>query len=460
MLDRMAKMISRAAAEAPMPKSGIIGFVGNTLSALPTTEDTTNRKNMALLIQLRWTAVIGQIATITFVEVWLGIPLPRTAMVSVIAALIVLNLVSQLRLRNPSDISDLELLISLMLDVAALTILLYLSGGATNPFTSLYLLQVTLGAVLLDTRSTWSLVALTCANFAGLTVFYRPLEVSQHGFSDTFGLFIAGLFIGFVLNAVLLVIFVTRINRNLREQDAHVAALRQHAAEEAHIVRMGLLASGAAHELGTPLASLSVIMSDWRRMSALTENPEIAEDLAEMESALQRCKAIVTGILVSAGEARGEGSSVTTVNAFLSELVEEWRAARSVTTLNFRNSFGANLAIASDAALKQVVFNVLDNALEASPGWIDLAAERDAEMLVIRVGDHGPGFSDDMLAQFGKPYHSSKGRPGGGLGLFLVVNVVRKLGGHVAAENRRQGGACVELRLPLAVLAIGETDVR
>ncbi len=461
MLDRVPNLDEHAAAQAAGSATLSPGGVRPS-DMLPSAspEDTTNRKNMALLIQLRWMAVVGQIATIAIVEVWFGIPLPRTAMLSVIAALVALNFIGQLRLRNPADVTNQELLIALMLDVAALTIQLYLSGGATNPFTSLYLLQVTLAAMLLDTRSTWSLVALTCASFAGLTLAYRPLEMSQNGFSNTFELFIAGLFIGFVLNAVLLVIFVTRINRNLREQDAHLAALRQHAAEEDHIVRMGLLASGAAHELGTPLASLSVIMSDWRRMPSLTSDPEIAEDLAEMESSLQRCKAIVTGILLSAGQARGEGSSVTTVNTFLTELVEEWRAARSVTTLAFRNSFGADLAIASDAALKQVVFNVLDNALEASPDWVELAAERDGDALVIRISDRGPGFSDEMLSQLGKPYQSSKGRPGGGLGLFLVVNVVRKLGGQVTASNRVQGGACITLSLPLTALAIGDIHVQ
>jgi two-component system sensor histidine kinase RegB len=285
-------------------------------------------------------------------------------------------------------------------------------------------------------------------------VFYRPLQLPV-AIGDLFNLNIVGMFVGFALNAILLVVFVTRINRNLRERDAHVAALRQHAAEEDHIVRMGLLASGAAHELGTPLASLSVILSDWRRMPALSSDPEMAEDMAEMQAALQRCKSIVTGILVSAGEARGEASSATTVNNFLAELVQEWREARSVSTLSYENMFGPDLAIVSDTALKQVVFNVLDNALEVSPDWVEFAAERDADALVLHVSDNGPGFDAEMLTHLGKPYQSSKGRPGGGLGLFLVTNVVRKLGGSVAARNRPQGGAIVTLTLPLATLAIG-----
>lgn len=419
--------------------------------------DTTNRKNLALLIQLRWLAVGGQIATIAFVQAWLDIALPLVPMACVIGALIVLNLLSLVRLRNHAEISNRELLAALMLDVAALTAQLYLSGGATNPFTSLYLLQVILGAVLLDARSTWSLVTLTCASFAGLIVFYRPLQL-PHESVDLFRLYIEGMFVGFALNAILLVVFITRIHRNLRERDANLAALRQQAAEEDHIVRMGLLASGAAHELGTPLASLSVILSDWRRMPALTSDPDMAEEMKEMQAALERCKSIVTGILVSAGEARGEASSATTVNTFLTELVDEWQGVRPVSALSFRNEFGADLAIVSDTALKQVVFNVLDNAFEVSPRWVEFVAARYADSLVLRISDKGPGFTPEMLVQLGKPYQSSKGRPGGGLGLFLVVNVVRKLGGVVTAQNRPDGGATVILTLPLATLAIGEHD--
>jgi len=446
----------KGAAEALHPGAPTASPVAVGAAPLPL-EHSTNRKNMALLVQLRWIAVFGQIVTIAFVELWLGIRLPLVPMAAVLFALVALNVASLAWLRNRAEVRNRDLLIALMFDVVALTAQLYLSGGATNPFTSLYLLQVTLGAVLLDTRSTWSLVVLACAGFATVVMVYRPLQLAP-GYDDLFSLHIIGLFVGFILNATLLVIFVTRINKNLRERDAHVAALRQHAAEEDHIVRMGLLASGAAHELGTPLASLSVILSDWRRMPAVSSDPEMTEDMAEMQAALQRCKSIVTGILLSAGEARGEASSITTVNNFLAELVREWREARSVATLSYENRFGADLAIVSDTTLKQVVFNILDNALEVSPHWLELSVEREAQSLVIHVSDNGPGFDAEMLNNLGKPYHSSKGRPGGGLGLFLVTNVVRKLGGSVAARNRPEGGAIVTVRLPLSALAIGEHD--
>ncbi|RZJ08625.1 MAG: HAMP domain-containing histidine kinase, partial [Haliea sp.] len=341
---------------------------------------------------------------------------------------------------------------------ALLTVQLYLSGGASNPFVFLYLLQVTLGAVLLRPWSTWVIVAITAACFAGLALFGRPLALPPDHNRGLASPYIQGMLVCFALNAALLVTFITRIGRNLRERDARLAGLRQRAAEEEHIVRMGLLASGAAHELGTPLATLAVILGDWRRMPAFAADRELLQEVGEMQAQVQRCKVIVSGILMSAGEARGESSTATTVSRFLDGLVAEWRSTRPNALLVYDNHFGDDLAMVSDSAIKQMVFNVLDNALESSGHWLRLEVLREGDDLVLQCTDDGPGFAPAMLAHVGKPYQSSKGRPGGGLGLFLVVNVARTLGGAVAAANRPQGGAVVTITLPLAAITLEAHD--
>jgi two-component system sensor histidine kinase RegB len=254
----------------------------------------------------------------------------------------------------------------------------------------------------------------------------------------------------------LLAYFITRISHNLRTGDAELADLRKRAAEEEHIVRMGLLASGAAHELGTPLATVSVILGDWRRMPEFSRNPELLEEISEMETQLQRCKSIVSSILLSAGEARGESSVKTTINAFLDDLVVQWRVTRPIAALDYANRIQHDMPVVFDSVLKQMICNVLDNAFEASPKWLSLDASRKEDSLILLITDVGPGFPPAMLTQLGKPYQSSKGRPGSGLGLFLVVNVARKLGGTVTARNREEGGAVVELTLPLAAISLEE----
>ncbi len=427
-------------------------------------QEITNRKNLRLLIMLRWLAVGGQIAAIAIVHAWFGITLPLVEMGCVILFLVGLNLVSRIRSRGERAITNSELFIELLFDVAALTAQLYLSGGATNPFISLFLLQVILGAVLLQQFASWTLVAITSFCFIWLVTFHRKIGLSMHahmhddGRSSFFDLHIQGMFICYLLAAVLVVLFVTRINRNLRERDALLAELRQQSVEEEHIVRMGLLASGAAHELGTPLGTLSVILNDWERMPALRANAEIGGEIGEMQVALARCKDIVSRILLAAGEARGEGAERTTLIGFLDDVVESWRQTRAPARLDYVNAIEDDASIASDTVIRQVLFNVFDNALEASPGWVGINASRRDGFLSVSVCDKGSGFQPDILARFGKPYQSTKGRPGSGLGLFLVVNVLRKLGGVITPENNGTDGATVELRLPVSALSIEGRD--
>ncbi len=422
--------------------------------------DRAGHENMHQLVQLRWLAVGGQLLTIGLTHFAFHIRLPVVPMLGVLVGLVVLNALSLVRLQLPYRITNAALFGALLLDVAALSAQLYLSGGATNPFVSLFLLQVVLGSVLLDRWSTWVIVGATSLAFALLTLFYRPITLPA-GFRETlFGLHVQGMWVCFALVAVLLVLFVTRINGNLRAQDAYLADMRRRAAEEEHIVRIGTLASGAAHELGTPLSSMSVILGDWRRHPAIARDRDLAQEVEEMQAELLRCKAIVTGILLSSGEARGEESAATSVRAFLDGVVTGWRAARGFAGARYDDRFGRDVPIASDVVLQQAVFNLLDNAAEAAPAGFDIRLARDRDDLVFTVADRGPGFAPDQLAALGTPYNSNKPRLGAGLGLFLVANVARKLDGTLAARNRAGGGAEVTLRLPLAGLALAEGALR
>ncbi|MFT3812040.1 MAG: ATP-binding protein [Acidovorax sp.] len=411
-------------------------------------------KNLYQLIQLRWIAAVGQIFTIEVAHFTLHLQLPLTEMFTVAGCLAVFNVVSLLRWRTARGVQQAELFSALLVDVAALTAQLYLSGGTSNPFVFLYLLLIAVGAMLLRGAHIWAMVAATAACVAALAEYRRPLPLTadvHHGLSSPY---LVGLLVCFVLNAVLIVMFITRISRNLSQRDARLAAVRQRATEEEHIVRMGLLASGAAHELGTPLATMAVILGDWKREPQLAKDPVLQEEIAEMQMQVQRCKAIVSGILLSAGETRGEASAQTTVCHFLDTLARDWRATRSVDTFEYDNAVEEDSPMVSDTTLQQMVFNVLDNARDASPHWVGLSAWQDADALHIAVTDQGPGFTEPILAQLGTPYQSTKGRAGGGLGLFLAMNVARTLGGSVRARNRRGGGAQVTMTLPLAAIAL------
>lgn len=416
----------------------------------------TGHKNMLHLIHLRWLAVGGQIATILVATWGFGIQLPMFNMLAVMVCLIAFNIGSHLRWHEERVVSNRELFLAMLVDIASLTAQLYFTGGINNPFVFLFLLQVILSAVLLRAESTWLVVAITTLCLAFLSIFNKPLVWPLNSPYKLADLYATGLVICFVLNAALLVIFITRIGRNLRAGDAALASLRQRAAEEEHIVRMGLLASGAAHELGTPLATMSVVLGDWKRMPQFSNDPAMLEEIEEIEGQLLRCKSIVSGILLSAGETRGESSSKTSLNEFFESLVEEWESSRPAQHFEYNNTIEEEFTVAFDSTVKQMLFNVLDNALEVSPNWLRFEVSKVRDQLFLTVTDQGPGFRADILEQVGTPYNSSKGRPGGGLGLFLVLNVARTLGGTLTVNNRKEGGAEVVIALPLNAMILQE----
>ena len=420
-------------------------------------ERLAHRRNLLQLVELRWLAAAGQLLTIVSVYSLLDVQLPLREMFTLLALLGLFNAASWLRTRLALPVTNAELFAGLLVDVAVLTGQLYFSGGITNPFVFLFLLQVAVASVLLRARYAWALVLVTACALVALTNWHRPLPLGSLAQAALSTDYLGGLLICFVLCASLLVIFIGRISRNLRARDASLAQLRQRAAEEEHIVRMGLLASGAAHELGTPLATLAVILGDWSRMAPFAGEPELREEIEEMQRQIGRCKTIVAGILSSAGETRGDAPVETTLHAFLDRLVAEWQRTRPNARLDYQRD-GEDLPIVSDTALQQMVGNILDNAMEAAPGApLRLDAHWDEETLTLCVQDRGPGFPDAMLDRLGTPYQSSKGTPGRGLGLFLSVNVARTLGGQVTAHNV-PGGAEVVITLPLAALLAEDKD--
>lgn len=416
---------------------------------VPAPEDAA-RRNLLLLVQLRWLAVAGQLTTILGVDLLLGIRLPLVPMLATLGVLVLLN-GAMLGLQTQRPVTNLQLLAGLLVDVACLTVQLHLSGGATNPFVSLYLLQVVLGAILLEVWSSWALVAITSAAFAALALLDRPLTLPPAFASTLAPTHIFALWFNYTLAAVLLVLFVTRIVRNLRDRDGRLAALRQRAAEEEHIVRMGLLASGAAHELGTPLASLSVALGDWRGEPAVKNDVQLSSEVADMQAEVARCKDIVAGILFASGEIRGEAPERTSVRRFVASILDGWPRADLVKR---DDRIGTDIAIVADRALGQALLNLLDNAVEAGATRMTLTVMCDRDHLVLRVADDGRGFPPDILKRIGQPYSSTKMRQGAGLGLFLAHNVLRTLGGTLEASNAPGGGAEVTLRAPLSALAL------
>nr|WP_314443323.1 ATP-binding protein [uncultured Sphingomonas sp.] len=421
--------------------------LGNQPSRLPgRSPQAAVIENMQLLIQLRWIAVAGQLLAVLVAFYLLDVDLPLVAMLSVAGLLALGNLLFAVTLRERWVVPG-ELFLALLLDMAALTAQLYLSGGVRNPFVSLYLLQIVLGAVLLPASRAWLLAAVSIAAFIFLALYHLPLRVPVPT-ADDFDLMLVGAEIAFVMVAVLLVLFTTRISRNLRARDTYVAELRQKAAEEDSIVRMGLFASGAAHELGTPLSSLSVLIGDWQRSAGMSPDPHFREELADARRAVERCREIVSDILDTSGLPRGEAMASLGAETLLEGLVSDWTALHEDVPLDARFVEVRGARIPGEPALRQALWSLLENAGEASPQGIIMRAKIEGDQLVVNILDQGPGFAPEQIAALGQALRSAKGA-GHGLGLFLAASVARRLGGSLEAVNAPEGGASVRFALPL-----------
>jgi two-component system sensor histidine kinase RegB len=413
--------------------------------------------NMKRLLLLRAGAVIGWVLALMFAGWQLGVSLPFIAMSALIAGWCIVSLVSWVRLRDREDIEDRIFVFQLLLDVAMLGLLLYLSGGSTNPLTLLLLLPLIVSAALLPGVYSWIIAAAIIACYTLLLYRYVPLPVPEHehGVHD-FELHVTGMWLGFVLSAGLIVAFVARMGSTLRERDRLLSESKQRALRDERIVALGALAAGAAHELGTPLGTISLIAEE---LSLDHEDDQhLQERLGLLREQVSRCKHTLAMLSLSAGQSQAASGHRLPVDEYLRDVLERWRNLRPATRVQ------ADLAgdlpapvIVAEQTLSQAIISILNNAADASPERIEFKARWDWERLTLEVCDYGTGLAPAALSAAGKRVFSTKPPGEGlGLGLYLAYSVVDRLGGEMLLFNREEGGACTWLTLPLKQLLVQE----
>ncbi len=416
---------------------------------------SSNDVNLRQLYMLRNIAIGGQLIVLLVVSYGLGMNLPLLPMSGVVLALAVANGYTWRRLRHPAAVSDLELFGQLLLDVTALTVLLYYSGGSTNPFVLLYLMPITLTAAALPGLFSGLMALVTVACYSILMFNYRPMPHvhMQHG--SEFDLHVTGMWLGFVVSAGLIAYFVVKMGATLRERDAMVAALREEQLRNERILALGTLATGAAHELGTPLSTMAVLLKEMER-EAVADGGEAAH-LAILRGQVARCKQILSSLSAAAGHARAEAGSGMPLDEYLQKLLADWRGMRPAVRIDTRCE-GPQPAprIVTELTLSQAIINILNNAADVSPEQIEMEARWDAAMLHIEIRDRGPGLAPAVQENAGTPFFTTK-EPGQGLGLglFLAHATLKRFGSKVELLNREGGGACTRLALPLSDLLVG-----
>ncbi|RMD79736.1 MAG: sensor histidine kinase, partial [Gammaproteobacteria bacterium] len=419
------------------------------------------RLNLRRLVLLRAVAVAGQALAIAVAAGPLGLPLPLLPLGAVLGAEVLLSLATWAYLARGGEAGPRGFLLQLAADVAALAALLYWTGGAANPFVSLFLVPLAVAAAVLPPPGVWALAGLAVGCHTLLLFWHRPLPVAAPAGGGEAGLplpglHVLGMWLGFVLGAVLLAWFVTRMGQALQERERELARARERALRDERLLALATLAAGTAHELGTPLGTIAVLARELEREHGAGD-PELARRLALLRAQVGRCKEALGALAAAAGESRAEAGRLRPLAAFLEGLAETWRRRRPGAALRCRlEGPRPGPRLVADRSLEQALLSILDNAADASPGEVELEARWDEGQLRLAVCDRGPGLGAAVARAAGRRPVSTKPQ-GLGLGLFLAHAAIRRLGGEIRLEERPGGGTCTRVVLPLAPLLAEET---
>lgn len=385
----------------------------------------------------------------------LHLPLPLLPLAVGIGFLALFNLATWFRLRRPGAVSDRELFTQILVDIAVLTVLLYFTGGATNPFAGMYLLPLAISAAMMPRHYAWSVAATAAACYLFLMFFNVPLVRESGEVLHQHHVFVVlGLGIDYAITAGLITYFVVKVTGALREHERLLAQARENELNNERIVQLGVLAAGAAHELSTPLSTMAVITKELH--GHWDNNPELLSELRILSNQIELCKGTLSNLLASAGRPRMDGGGRLALDEFLEALVEHCRLMRPkvVVRCNCDGTLPAP-EIVADESLRQALTNLLNNAADASPELVDVEGHWDEHELRIRICDRGQGIPAGAADKLGKVFLTTK-QPGKGSGIGLVLShaVISRFGGSVRLFNQPERGACTEVRLPLAPLLI------
>jgi two-component system sensor histidine kinase RegB len=407
------------------------------------------------IVRLRYGMAIGQIVTALFVRFALSVDIPLGAIAIAPALVGASNLWLAERVRHP-DVSRRIATSTLVawafvLDTLCLTFLLMLSGGPTNPFSLLYLVHITLSAIILTKRWTWLLGALSTLCFGLLFWVYRPIPVLEmHHPADGTNLHLIGMWIGFGVAAVLVALFSGKISELLRQHENSLLQMQTELAKRDRLASLATLAAGAAHELNTPLGTIAVVARELELFATNTaRNDAVAEDSRLIRTEVDRCREILWRMSVQGAQPAAHASESVDARELLDDVSREIQQPGRVE-IAFP---GQPMALTVPRrAVAQALVALTRNALEASApdSMVRVVARQEGERFQFVVSDNGKGMSPGTLRRIGEPFFTTK-EPGKGMGLgtFLVRTLAEQLGGRLTFESTPQIGTLAIFELPL-----------
>ena len=400
------------------------------------------------LILLRWLAVLGQAAAVLAATLGLGMRIPHLEVALAIGALAAFNLAAMAIAAGNRRLSEGEALLTLLFDLGQLGALLYLTGGLENPFALLIVAPVTIGASVLSLRSTAILAAAAGAIISLLAVFRVPIELAS---GETLAMpeaLALGTWAALITGTAFLAVYARRVSGETFDMSQALAATQMALAREQQLSALGGVVAAAAHELGTPLATIKLAATEL--VDELADHPHLQEDALLVRSQAERCSRILHAM-----GPHGRADALVRFAPF-SSVVEEAaaphasRGVRIVTRVEgapVEEAAEAQPELARQPEIIQGLRNLIQNAVDfaVSTVWIDLEWT-DAELRVA-IGDDGPGYPPDLIGRIGDPFLGRRaavqadrqaerpGYEGMGLGLFIAKTLLERTGARLGFGN-------------------------
>jgi two-component system, sensor histidine kinase RegB len=420
----------------------------------------SRRLRVDTLVKLRWLALLGQAAALVVTYFGFRFSLPLGACFLVIVTSVGLNTGLRLRFGRTGRLEDVPAAFLLGYDILQLTALLYLTGGIQNPFSVLYLAPVMISAVSLPGKLTFLLTLLAIASVSALTFQHFPLPWFPGEQLQLPLIYKAGIWTAIVLGAGFVAIYASRVAIEARKLADALAATELVIAREQHLTQLDGLAAAAAHELGTPLATITLVVKELQRQvssaHAYKEDPAVKEDLAVLAQEADRCRAIL-GKLTSLGGDNEDILNEMSLGVLIEEVALPYRDF-GVKINIIANGQGAEPVCRRNPGILYGLGNLIENAIDFAASEVRVATTWDAARVAISVLDDGPGFSPEIAGRVGEPYVTTRGDrrakteegSGLGLGLFIAKTLLERSGATVKTENRAPpaAGAAVTVTWP------------
>lgn len=410
------------------------------------------------LSRLRWIGVAGQMTALAVSRWMLELDLPWKALLAVLAFTIASNLVLVRSARDDQPGAEWQRAAVIAMDVLLLTVMIYLTGGASNPFTSLYLVLVALAAMSL--RGSWlgAIVALSTAGY--FFVFYHGLPLRGPGGIGEigcpgYGLHLKGMAAAFFLTSVCVGFFVRKMHDSLQHREAALTEAETKAARVEQFSALAALSAGVAHELGSPLGTIAVASRELERALERSGSNDTLEDARLIRQEVERCRVILDRLDRRSTAGTGDAPVSCTAAAIMREVIDSLPEAMKRRVTVHDRTGGATMHLPRQPVVQSLII-LVQNACEAdeSARTVEVGLSHDDGGLRLEVLDRGAGMSEAVRKRAGEPFFTTKPpRQGMGLGLFLVRTLAMQLGGELTHVSRDGGGTSASLSLPVTAIS-------